>query len=90
MSASQIKLLPASFIADLVDITAGNRRPTEPAEIPADEIGSDQLGRIELGSIFRWAVGYQRNASGTRMRYSNIVFRTLPPWTPKDKSRCRV
>ena len=35
-------------------------------------------------SIFRWVIGYERSASGTKKRVSQIVFRDLPRLTRAD------
>ena len=40
--------------------------------------------RLRLGSIFRWVIGYERSASGTKQRVSRIVFRELPVVTEQD------
>jgi hypothetical protein len=79
-----------SFIADLIDLTSGVTRVTEQAEIPLQEISEVDLGRLRPGSIFRWAIGYQRTRSGSKMRISQIVFRDLPKWTKTDFHEAKV
>ena len=73
------------FTARLLDLTAGSRQEEE-AVIPLDEISEDDLKRLRPGSIFRWVIGYERSASGTKKRVSQIVFRDLPAMTEKDMS----
>jgi hypothetical protein len=75
---------PESISADLVDMTANERKITEVAEIPLDELSDNDRAKLRLGGIFRWSIGYQRTPRGTKMRVSNIVFRDLPRWTDKD------
>jgi hypothetical protein len=72
------------LVASLVDITAGKTRATEEAQIPLREINEQDLEKLVVGRIFRWAIGYQRLKTGTRKRTSNIVFRDLPQWTKRD------
>jgi hypothetical protein len=79
-----------TFIADLIDLTSGATRATEQAEIPLQEISEVDLGRLRPGSIFRWAIGYQRTRSGSKVRTSQIVFRDLPKWTKTDIHEAKV
>ena len=80
------------FVARLRDLTPESftSEPRglleEEATIPLDEISDDDLKRIRPGSIFRWVIGYERAASGTKRRISQIVFRDLPSITEQDKS----
>ena len=80
------------FVARLRDLTAESpsvnttQYVEEEAVIPLSEIADEDLHRIQPGSIFRWIIGYQRAASGTKMRISQIVFRDLPSITEQDKS----
>ena len=75
-----------SFTARLVDITAGETRATETATIPLTEISKTDADRMEIGTYFRWVIGYRRDATGTKRRVSVIVFRDLPVMT---KARLR-
>ena len=72
------------FTARLLDLTAGSSHEEEEAVIPLSEISEDDLRRLRLGSIFRWVIGYERSASGTKRRVSQIVFRDLPVVTKQD------
>ena len=72
------------FVSRLWDITAGAKREEEEATIPFDEISDEDKGKMRLGSIFRWVIGYQRSVSGTKRRVSEIVFRDLPVVTQAD------
>lgn len=73
------------FTARLLDLTAASMQEEE-AVIPLDEISEDDLKRLRPGGIFRWVIGYERSASGTKKRVSQIVFRDLPAMTEKDMS----
>jgi hypothetical protein len=79
-----ISVSRSSFIASLVDLTNGGTRPSEEAEIPIDELSENDAAKLKPGQIFRWAIGYQRSPSGTKMRVSQIVFRELPQWTRRE------
>ena len=81
-----------AFVARLRDLTAESfaseaREVTdEEATIPLSEIADEDFNRIQPGSVFRWVIGYERAASGTKKRISQIVFRDLPSITDQDKS----
>ena len=72
------------FTVQLLDLTAGSSDEEEEAVISLSEISEDDLKRLRLGSIFRWVIGYERSASGTKQRVSRIVFRELPVVTKQD------
>ena len=65
------------FTARLTDLTAKATYAGEEANIPLDEISEADAAKMQLGSIFRWVIGYERTA-GTKKRVSYIVFRDLP------------
>jgi beta-lactamase superfamily II metal-dependent hydrolase len=73
-----------NLYADLVDLANGDDLATEQAEIPLEEISESDLRKAKPGSVFWRAIGYQRSASGTKMRVSQIVFRDLPIWTQSE------
>lgn len=73
-----------SIIVRLIDITQGSGNESEEAIIPFQELSEADRNKIELGSIFRWVIGYEVNASGTRKRISQIVFRDLPVVSKSD------
>ena len=72
------------FTVRLLDLTAGSSHEEEEAVIPLSEISEDDHKRLRLGSIFRWVIGYEHFASGTKQRVSRIVFRELPVVTEQD------
>lgn len=74
----------ADFVARLVDLTAGSSHEEEEAVIPLTEISDADAERMRTGSIFRWVIGYERSASETKKRVSQIVFRDLPRVTRAD------
>ncbi|MXW41654.1 MAG: hypothetical protein F4Z91_00915 [Acidimicrobiia bacterium] len=81
-----IEIGGTDFLARLVDLTAGAEYEEEEALIPLVEISDDDAAGMQLGSIFRWVIGYERSASGTKKRVSQIVFRDLPVVTKSDLS----
>ena len=46
------------FTARLVDLTAGASHEDEEAVIPLMEISDDDVKKMQVGSIFRWVIGY--------------------------------
>ena len=80
------------FVARLVDLTAGSSYEEEEATIPLAEISDSDMAKMREGSVFRWVIGYERSASGTKRRVSQIVFRDLPVVTKADlqKSEARA
>lgn len=72
------------FVARLVDITAGASLEGEEATFPRAELSEGDDARIRDGGIFRWVIGYERSAAGTKKRVSQIVFRDLPAVTKSD------
>jgi hypothetical protein len=77
------------MIANLVDLTAHENRPSSTVEIPLEELEPADIERLRPGMIFRWAIGYLRTPSGTRKRSSNIVFRNLPRWTKQELAEAK-
>ena len=73
----------AEFTASLTDLTAKATHAGEEAIIPLDEILEADAAKMQVGSIFRWVIGYERTA-GTKKRVSYIVFRDLPVITKAD------
>ena len=72
------------FTANLIDLTAGASYEKEEAVIPFDEISENDSSKMHVGSIFRWVIGYERSAAGTKKRVSHIVLRDLPAITSTD------
>ena len=79
-----IEIGDTEFVARLVDLTAGASHEEEEAIIPLAEISDNDAAGMQLGSIFRWVIGYERSAAGTKKRVSQIVFRNLPAVTKSD------
>ena len=73
------------FTARLVDLTAGASYEEEEAEIPLEEVSETDAERMQIGSIFRWAIGIRRSATGQKERVSRIVFRDLPAMSRRDE-----
>ena len=79
-----------ALIARLLDVTAGATFEEEEATISRDELSDDDQAKATPGSVFRWVVGYEKTASGTRRRVSQIVFRDLPRVTAEDAARGEI
>ena len=79
-----IEIGDTDFVARLVDLTAGATHEEEEALIPLAEISDDDAAGMQLGSIFRWVIGYERSEAGTKKRVSQFVFRDLPVVTKSD------
>lgn len=68
------------LVARLTDITNAGKKDAGEIDIPFEELTSDQIARIEIGSLFRWSIGYQLSLAGQKTRVSRIVLRQLPRW----------
>lgn len=79
-----VDVTEGDFVARLVDLTAGSSHEEEEAVIPLDEVAEQDAHKVGPGSIFRWVIGYERSAAGTKKRVSQIVFRDLPAITGTD------
>ena len=79
-----VEVTERDFVARLVDLTAGSSHEEEEAAIPLDEVAEQDAHKVCPGSIFRWVIGYERSAAGTKKRVSQIVFRDLPAITGTD------
>lgn len=82
-----VEIGETKFTARLTDLTAGDSYESEEATIPLEELSDRDNARIREGSIFRWVIGYERSAAGTKKRVSHIVFRDLPVFTEADRQR---
>ena len=76
-----VRVTDTHILADLIDLTKGANRANEQAEISIEEFSDSDREKLAPGKVFRWAIGYQRSPSGTKMRGSQFVFRELPQWT---------
>jgi hypothetical protein len=72
-------------IADLVDLAAPDENARSVAEIPRAEIPDTEWEHLEVGAVFRWAIGYYRRNSGQKDRISRIRFRHLPRLLKTDQ-----
>ncbi len=79
-----VEIEEEEFVARLVELTAGREHETEEAVIPMEEISERDAARSVVGSFFRWVIGYERSADGTRKRVSRLAFRDLPRITKSD------
>ena len=56
----------SEFTAHLVDLTSGkSSSATEEAIISKEETSDRDTSKMQVGSVFRWAVGYEHSIAGT-------------------------
>ncbi len=79
-----LEIVDKHFVARLIDLTAGSAQEEEEATIPLAELSDEDAAKMRRGSIFRWVIGYERSAMGTKKRVSQIVFRDLPAISKAD------
>ena len=81
----------SEFTAQLVDLTSWQSSSAiEEAIIPKEEISDLDASKMQVGSVFRWVIGYERSIAGTtKKRVSQIVFRDLGVVTNSDIERGR-
>ena len=72
------------FTSRLTNLTAGASYEQEEAVIPLVQLSDGDAAKMREGSVFRWAIGYERSASGARKRVSVIAFRDLGTLTEAD------
>ena len=77
------------FVADLLDLTAGDAVEAEEAVISKVELSPEDRSRLAIGSFFWWVIGYEATVGGARKHVSQIVFPDLPPMTQADLDRGR-
>jgi hypothetical protein len=77
-------VLQTTFVARLVDVTAGQHTASEEAEFPLDDVADGDRPLVKPGAVFRWTVGYIKSPGGSKKRMSQLVFRRLPQWTQRD------
>jgi hypothetical protein len=78
-----------SFFARLRNVKGAPAEYEEYAEFSIDEVPLGDRDLLLKGAIFRWVVGLE-SRSGTRQRYSRIVFRRLPAWTQRSLERSKA
>ena len=79
-----IEIKQDDFVARLLDITGKAKREEEEATISFEEIADTDRDTMQLGSIFRWVIGYEHTSGGIKRNVSQIVFRDLPVVTQTD------
>lgn len=77
------------FVADLLDLTAGDAVEAVEAVISKGELSPEDSSRLAIGSFFWWVVGYEALVGGARKHVSQFVFSDLPPLTEADLDRGR-
>ena len=72
------------FVANLLDLTAGDEYDTVEAIIPLSLVSGKDADRMEIGSIFTWCI---RQGKDRDQGVSEIVFRDGPVMTAEDWRR---
>ena len=78
-----------TFTADLVDVTRQRTSAEEQGDFLLSDLDTHQQKKLRIGSVFSWAIGYERTRGGTKQRVSRLVFRELPKWTRADIDAAR-
>ena len=79
-----VEMRSDELVARLVDLTAGSTHEDEEAVIPLAAISESDVAIVDVGSIFRWVIGYERSPDRTKKRVSRIVFRDRPRMAERD------
>ena len=82
-----VEIGETKFTAHLTDLTAGDSHEGEEATIPRAALSDEDNARMRVGSIFRWMIGYEQSAAGTRECVSRIALREHPVFTDADRQR---
>ena len=70
-----VEINDTNFTARLTDLTTGATYAGEEAEIPLRQVSETDASKMEVGSIFRWVIGYERLPGGTRKGASRIALK---------------
>jgi hypothetical protein len=76
-----------AFGARLTNLTNKGPQDAEEVEIPYEELDESSVRRMEIGSLFRWSIGYERSSGGQKTRVSRIILRQLPRWRKSELER---
>ncbi|SHE36113.1 hypothetical protein SAMN05444339_101152 [Loktanella atrilutea] len=75
------------FVVRLTNVKDATGSPTEAAEFEMRELPYADQKRLEIGSLVRWVVGFERLPNDQRQRVSRLHMRRLPVFTSKDIER---
>jgi len=78
-----LEIQESSFTARLRNVKGAKAEYDEFADFDLADVPPGDRDLLHPGGIFRWVVGLE-SRSGTRQRYSRIVFRRLPAWTSRS------
>jgi len=59
------------------------------ATFALDEVSPADLALVHTGAIFYWNIGYYDDPSGQRHRVSELRFRRIPVWQPREIANAR-
>jgi len=76
------------FLARTRDLTTPTF-PEEQVTFSLDDVPDADLDLVDIGAVFYWTIGYQKDEFGTVMRGSRIRFRRLPAWSRADIERVK-
>ena len=72
------EICATELVARLIDLTAGNSHETEEVTIPLAEIAPRDVANLEVGSIFRWVIGYEHSPEVQENGYLKSCSATFP------------
>ena len=78
-----VEVKTETFSARLQNVKGTEVDFVEIAEFDLSDVSQGDRDLLKPGGIFRWVVGLEAR-SGTRQKYSRIVFRRLPAWTQRS------
>lgn len=79
------KVLPDSFLAELKGVVGQDVGGSlEEAEIPTDEVRDDDTDLVRVGAFFRLCISYELATTGTRRRFTEVIFRRLPAYRREE------
>jgi hypothetical protein len=73
-----------TFTINLTNVRDTSGSITDQAEFELRELPENDQKRLEIGSVVRWIVGFERLSNDTRQRVSRIHLRRLPVFSRRD------
>lgn len=85
-----VEIADSTFIAQMRGtFGAGVAGTQEQATIPLDDVRDEDKELLEPGAFFRLCIAYETSESGTKRRYSEVVFRRLPAYRREELEAAR-
>lgn len=73
-----------TFFVKLCNVKDGSGLPVEEGEFELRELSEAERSRLEVGSIIRWVVGFERKPNDQRQKVSRLHLRRLPVFRASD------